>query len=112
MLEQINLTQLTDHLDTDDWKLIAFHLGQTFSLIQGTELYTKKEIAQKFVNLQKFLYREQEKYTARDLIALEQLKSDIVSEFNDFSVIVKKDNLNMMIADEEGLVIRAFSTQF
>jgi hypothetical protein len=102
ILDQIDFSQLANQLDKEDWKLIAFHLGQTFWLMQGTEIYTKKELAVRSLELRKFLYREQEKYSARDLQILQQKKRDVVSEFNELGLSVQKDNLNMFLATEEG----------
>jgi hypothetical protein len=101
ILDQIDFSQLANQLDKEDWKLIAFHLGQTFWLMQGTEIYTKKELAVRSLELRKFLYREQEKYSARDLQILQQKKRDVVSEFNELGLSVQKDNLNMFLATEE-----------
>lgn len=112
ILYGINLTTLSEDLDKDEWKLIAFHLGQTFWLIQGTEIYTKKELMAKSFILKRFLYREEEKYSARFLQCLEQLKMDIVAEINDLGTTVKKDNLNMFIGDEEGELKLQTNTKF
>jgi len=43
--------------DRDILKSIAFQLGQTLALMDGKELYTKKEIARTFPELEPFLYR-------------------------------------------------------
>lgn len=44
----------------DIYKTLAFQMGQTLALIDGTELYTKEGIAEYALSLKPFLYREDE----------------------------------------------------
>lgn len=39
-------------------KLIAFQIGQTLALIDGVELFTKREIGERYCDLRPYLYRE------------------------------------------------------
>lgn len=39
-------------------KVVAFQLGQTIGLLNSLELYSKKDIADTYINLKPFLYRE------------------------------------------------------
>lgn len=55
----------------DIFKVYAFQIGQTLSLIDGVELYTKEEISSTYPELEKFISR---KYDG-DLVTLEKWKN-------------------------------------
>lgn len=62
-LEKIELKHIDsfekDKNNLDSIKSIAFQLGQSISLHDGKELYTKNEIANAFPDLKKYLFREE-----------------------------------------------------
>ena len=60
LFKEINLS-LCESLTVSDLKSIAFQFAQTISLIDGKELYTKKEVAEHFEDLNPFMYRQEEK---------------------------------------------------
>jgi len=49
------------NLRIDDYKYAAFQFGQAIGLIIGKEFYTKKSIAEYFLDLEPFIYRNKEK---------------------------------------------------
>ena len=65
VLKQIDYTEMTDfpmkkEKDEDIWKVIAFQLGQVFSLIDGHEKdsYSKNGIIKNYPDLSNFLNRK------------------------------------------------------
>ncbi|GAJ03678.1 unnamed protein product, partial [marine sediment metagenome] len=49
-----------EQLTIDDYKYIAFQLGQTLTLVRGQDLYTKTSVAQALPALGPFLRRERD----------------------------------------------------
>ncbi|MBE8726804.1 hypothetical protein [Flavobacterium hungaricum] len=62
-LEKIDLNQISSFGKNTNYqdilKSIAFQLGQSISLHEGNELYTKNQIAESFPELRKYLFREE-----------------------------------------------------
>lgn len=57
---EIDFDTLNPNMDGRDVKkLVAFQIGQTFALVNGVELYTKKEVSDYFPILGKFLQRNE-----------------------------------------------------
>ncbi len=55
-VESFNQGNMTDQ---DVWKVIAFYIGQNYSLIHfGKEIYTKKDLVEYHPNLFNFIYRK------------------------------------------------------
>lgn len=42
----------------DDYKYVAFQLAQAIALIEGREVYSKKEVVEMFPVLHPFIYRD------------------------------------------------------
>ena len=61
----------------DAVKSLAFQLGQTLSLIRGTEVYTKNEIAEAFPDLKPMLMRED--FNTETFAVLEKYKKELVA---------------------------------
>lgn len=58
-MEEIDFSVLNKNMtDEDIKKVIAFQTGQTLALLNGRELYTKREIADEYPELEPFLYRK------------------------------------------------------
>lgn len=96
-LKNIDLTQVHDFgkngTKFDVLKVFAFQLGQVLGLHDNVELYTKSSTAERYPDLRKFLYREEEDikflipYLNRflDLISLYQFEVDgDITYFKDF----------------------------
>lgn len=82
-LKSIDLTTITDFGKNESLeeicKTIAFQIGQTWSLVEGREVYTKEDIAKPFPSLDKFLKR-----TSTDLKVLNTLKDHFVMRIEEF----------------------------
>ncbi|KRD12683.1 hypothetical protein ASE21_01910 [Flavobacterium sp. Root901] len=63
ILENIDLNKISSFGKNTNYqdvlKSIAFQLGQSISLDEGKELYTKNQIAESFPELKKYLFREE-----------------------------------------------------
>lgn len=64
--------------DVNIWKTIAFYLGQTLALWQGTEIYTKDDLVKNFPAFENFIYRKN--LTEKDLKYLQEIKDFFVAE--------------------------------
>lgn len=79
ILDTIDLTKIDDlgeksGLQWKDYlKSMSFQLGQSIALLDGVEIYTKEEIAERYPNLSPMLYR-----TGQDLTTLEEYKNVFV----------------------------------
>lgn len=64
VLSRINFLSINDYGKTgskqDVFKVFAFQLGQIMGLLEKEELYTKSSVAEKYVILKPFLYREKD----------------------------------------------------
>eukprot|EP01127_Copromyxa_protea_P022022 TRINITY_DN772_c0_g1_i3.p1 TRINITY_DN772_c0_g1~~TRINITY_DN772_c0_g1_i3.p1 ORF type:complete len:176 (+),score=7.23 TRINITY_DN772_c0_g1_i3:330-857(+) len=78
VIQNLSFSSLVSHLDVDDWKFIAFHLGQTVALIQGRELFSKKSLSEYLPSLKPFLYREYQQFTRDNVRPLESIKEEFV----------------------------------
>jgi len=91
VLSDINLENIKE-LNTknikwvDYLKTMSFQLGQTLALMNGDELYTKKEIYKTFPELKSMLLREDE-----NLFILEKLKSKFVTVVLEYLPKMKKN---------------------
>lgn len=75
-----NLPYDEDKKNRDALKSIAFHIGQTISLLQGIEIYTKAELVYYHPKLMSFIYRDQCKNSNQLNLALYNL-SQILTHF-------------------------------
>ena len=73
----------------DYLKVMAFQLGQTLSLIDGVELYTKEDIAKEYPDLEPYLMRE----GTDSLEALEYYKIELMMALADYEFINTKEIL-------------------
>jgi len=79
VLDTIDLTKIVDLGENSglEWidylKSMSFQFGQSIALMEGVELYTKEEIAERFPGLASMLYR-----TSQDLSSLEEHKKEFV----------------------------------
>lgn len=73
----------------DYLKVLAFQLGQTLSLIDGVELYTKEDISEEYPDLKPFLMRE----GVDSLETLEYYKVELMMLLNDYKFINTKEIL-------------------
>lgn len=57
--DEIDFGTLNKNMSSEDIKkVIAFQIGQTLSLMNGVECYTKSEIGDEIPSLKKYLHRE------------------------------------------------------
>jgi hypothetical protein len=60
-MEEIDFSTLNKNMTAEDIKkIIAFQTGQTLSLINGRELFTKREVAVEYPELEPYLYRQKD----------------------------------------------------
>eukprot|EP01126_Amoeba_proteus_P016011 TRINITY_DN1731_c0_g2_i13.p1 TRINITY_DN1731_c0_g2~~TRINITY_DN1731_c0_g2_i13.p1 ORF type:complete len:432 (-),score=73.30 TRINITY_DN1731_c0_g2_i13:662-1780(-) len=59
VLQNLDFSTILDHR-VDDYKYIAFQFVQAISLIDGNELYSKKEVSENYPVLHPFMYRDAE----------------------------------------------------
>jgi len=82
VLQSIDFTQISDFgkngTREDVLKIFAFQLGQILALFNGSELYTKNDIARQFP-FYKFLYRQPN--NIKDLMPFVDLFIDKISKF-------------------------------
>lgn len=58
-LHEADFSKMKGHLVLGDvWKIVAFQIGQSLGLLEGVELYTKSDIAERYPELKPFLYRD------------------------------------------------------
>jgi len=79
VLEKIDLSKINDLGQNsglgwvDYLKSMTFQIGQSLALIDGIEIYTKEEIADKYPDLSEMLYR-----TGQNLSVLEKYKNEFI----------------------------------
>ncbi|KAL9658351.1 hypothetical protein ABK040_015671 [Willaertia magna] len=78
-------------------KSIAFQLGQSISLIEGKELYTKNEIANEFEGLRPFLKRKIDVLEERYVNVLEDFKYRLVNYLENVTSYKLYENSSMNI---------------
>jgi hypothetical protein len=60
-MEEIDFSTLNKNMTAEDIKkIIAFQTGQTLALINGRELFTKREVADEYPELEPYLYRQKD----------------------------------------------------
>ncbi|KAG2385607.1 hypothetical protein C9374_003422 [Naegleria lovaniensis] len=103
-LELIDFTKMTiDDIGLDDVKYCAFRLGQTLALVtKGCELYTKKDIADFYHDLQPLLYRDETLSHEQKLDTLQRYKNLFLEEI-DCAVSQRYSHLNILFLDREKL---------
>lgn len=104
LLSNIDIKSIYDygknHNKTDIYKVFAFQLGQSLSLIDGVEVYTKMDIANRYPDLRQFLYREDkvdltvlENYILKFLDEMKKLEVEEHENFVYFKDFNKKFDL-------------------
>ncbi|KAG2394233.1 hypothetical protein C9374_003997 [Naegleria lovaniensis] len=122
MLKNLDFTKIVKHLKTEDLKYLAFRLSQTVALVEGLELYTKKEMVEYDKNLKNVIYRfegvehiEEEKlrtavllneYLKKLLQYMEGVKSTKMKNFEILSVKKNCRNDNLFLRQCHGCVIK------
>ncbi|KAF0972808.1 hypothetical protein FDP41_009057 [Naegleria fowleri] len=103
-LESIDFTKMTiDDLGLDDVKYCAFRLGQTLALVtRGCELYTKRDIADFYTELQPLLYRDETLGHEQKLDTLQRFKNRFLQEI-ECIVSQRFSHLNILFLDREKL---------
>jgi hypothetical protein len=86
-LSKCDISKLTEFsnknvIQEDIFKVYAFQIGQTLSLIDGRELYTKEEISLEYPELEKFINRKSE----GDLVTLEKWKNIFINKVKDMNL--------------------------
>jgi hypothetical protein len=109
-LSCVNFTALQGQLNPDDIKFCAFRLGQTIALMNGIELFTKKDISDHFPDLRPLLYREEQ-----NLETIEKYKNEFLDGMKGVRAIKSKalhmfvskgeEMGNMFEAQSNGLII-------
>eukprot|EP01125_Pyxidicula_operculata_P011777 TRINITY_DN3854_c1_g2_i2.p1 TRINITY_DN3854_c1_g2~~TRINITY_DN3854_c1_g2_i2.p1 ORF type:complete len:339 (+),score=37.70 TRINITY_DN3854_c1_g2_i2:1068-2084(+) len=99
-LKDIDLTKLGENLESDDWKLISFHIGQTLLLTRGIEVYSKASLSELIPPLKPLLYRASLKYTSSELNDINNLKQQLISNIEDVKSI-KNGDLSLFTIEKE-----------
>eukprot|EP01091_Cochliopodium_minus_P014853 TRINITY_DN512_c0_g1_i1.p1 TRINITY_DN512_c0_g1~~TRINITY_DN512_c0_g1_i1.p1 ORF type:complete len:700 (-),score=165.03 TRINITY_DN512_c0_g1_i1:5-2104(-) len=73
-----------EHYKVSVLKSLAFQFAQTLSLINGKEIYSKREVSDHYPELKCFMYRE-EKEMRESLDVLAKLKGMLLDSFRDIS---------------------------
>lgn len=105
VLAEIDFSSLV--IPADAGKAVAFQLGQTISLIDGQELYTKRDIAAHCPDLEKPLYRER-----LDTEMLNHYRDRLLEQL--YGVYVRQKGSLNLFCYENGPAIKewnAFATQ-
>ncbi|MFD2603474.1 hypothetical protein [Flavobacterium suzhouense] len=82
-LKNIDLTHLPyleDIKNKNAFKSLAFNIGQTISLINGIEIYTKSDLVYYHINLSSFIKRE----SIGDLKIINQKKEELIQKIKEF----------------------------
>lgn len=97
LLKKVDFTKLDlCHLTCDDFKYIAFQLGQALALAQGKELYTKLDIIKQIPQLKPFLYRnEAEIQQSKTRTFLNEISSLLLQNIERV-VIKRRGNYNLV----------------
>jgi hypothetical protein len=67
-LSKIDFNGMKDLLDIEDCKSLAYQIGQTLALLEGTEIFTKKEVSNYFPSLEFFIYRSKDSLDHLDIL--------------------------------------------
>lgn len=104
-------------LDIEQCKSIAFQYGQLIALIQGTEVYTKREVSNYFKDLKPFIYREKD--FESNLSILNKYNEILIKSISPIKVIKPLKYVNILISDDidsnhllkqcNGMVIHTFN---
>lgn len=63
------------------WKNVAFQIGQTLALLENVEIYSKKEVGERYPELTVFLTRNN--HSEQDLINLTQIKNRLLDLYDE-----------------------------
>jgi hypothetical protein len=67
-LFKIDFNGMKDLLNIEDCKSLAYQIGQTLALLEGTEIFTKKEVSNYFPSLELFIYRSKDSLDHLDVL--------------------------------------------
>lgn len=99
VLSEIDLNLIEDYVKdskTESLKFIAFQLGQTLSLINNIETYTKSDIAINYPILSDFLYRKN--------VTVEQI-NNFNNFYHDFLSILKSFDVEQIVYNDDEIVL-------
>ena len=74
--------------DVDTWKSIVFYLGQSLSLLDGIEIYSKKHLLEEHPYFEKFINREE--LTLLDKKILQSKKNEYLKRIKELNFINNK----------------------
>jgi len=84
-----NFNQLYQN-DIETWKSISFYLGQSLSLLDGIEIYTKKELLEHHSYFEQFILRKE--ITLLDKKILQAKKNEYMKRIRKFEFINNKQS--------------------
>jgi len=91
VLDSIDLNKIDDFEKAskiETYKFLAFQFGQTFALFEGKEFYTKKDLANEYVTLRPYLYREE-----KDIQDLQKFMKLYINTLKDIYFKQKGENV-------------------
>lgn len=103
----------TLEIEKDDLKVVVFHLTQTLALINGKQLFTKKELCAQFPECEPFIYRK-EIDSKSAIKILQNLCDKLVSEMKRVQIRKKGDFqslwLDPLIVAQNHFEMQSFGT--
>lgn len=104
VLNNIDFTTLIigeekNHVNIDILKTIVFQIGQTLSLFEGKELYTKKDLSLEYPDLKDFIYRNSNLQDKMEIINIH--KSMFLEKICLFEITKKIDNINIFESKDQ-----------
>lgn len=119
VLQKVNYEEkeIYQVLDVEQCKSFAFQYGQLIALIEGTELFTKKEVSKYFKDLKGFIYREKD-YQSK-LSIFNQYNELLIKLMSPLKVLKplpyvnilfnNDDNTNLFLSQCNGMVLNTFN---
>ncbi|KAL9643196.1 hypothetical protein ABK040_001684 [Willaertia magna] len=101
-VEEINFKNLMKPLTIDDFKYLAFRLGQTLALIEGVELFTKSDISNYFNELKPLLYRDDNVLYEEKINILNNFKEIFIDKIK-YVISNRFSHLNILYLDLESM---------
>eukprot|EP01080_Neovahlkampfia_damariscottae_P006992 gene6992-11158_t len=108
ILMKIDFNQMTELLDIEDCKSLAYQLGQTLALVEGHEIFTKSEVSLYFKNLKLFIYRSKDSLEHLDILN-DYLKKLLCFLDSNLSIIqIPNTPLNIFLPKNEKIEVKNF----
>jgi len=85
---EINTFKQPYQTDTDTWKSIVFYLGQSLSLLDGIEIYSKKHLLEEHTYFENFIQRKE--ITLLDKKILQAKKNEYLKRIKELNFINNK----------------------